>query len=78
MCNHIPTTEVQFTKLIEFRQAAYECLGKAWDAQFELTDAVILTPAANSFANCPCRRSSGVSGPVSMRRFKTDNPTGKA
>jgi len=43
------TTEMQFTKFIEFRQAAYHCLGKAKDAQFELTDAVILTPAARSF-----------------------------
>ena len=42
-------TEMQFTKLIQFRQAAYQCLGKARDAQFELTDAVMLTPAARSF-----------------------------
>jgi len=43
------TTEMQFTKFIEFRQAAYHCLGKAKDAQFELTDAVILTPTVHSF-----------------------------
>lgn len=49
MCIHVPTTDEQFTRLIEFRQAAYQCLGNARDAQFELTDAVILTPAANSF-----------------------------
>lgn len=41
---------MQFTKLIQFRQAAYRCLGKARDAQFELTDAVMLTAAARSFA----------------------------
>lgn len=46
---HIPVTDARFAKLVEFRQAAYECLGNARDAQFELTDAVILTPAANSF-----------------------------
>lgn len=42
-------TEMQFTNLIQFRQAAYQRLGKARDAQFELTDAVMLTPAARSF-----------------------------
>ena len=41
---------MQFTKLIQFRRAAYRCLGKARDAQFELTDAVMLTAAARSFA----------------------------
>jgi len=44
------TTEAQFTKLIEFRQAAYHCLGQARDAQFELTDAVLLSTAVSSFA----------------------------
>lgn len=48
-----PTRE-QFNNLIEFRQAAYQCLGKARDAQFELADAVLLTPAANSFAEFTC------------------------
>lgn len=43
-------TETQFTNLIQFRQAAYRCLGKARDAQMELTDAVILTAAVRSFA----------------------------
>jgi hypothetical protein len=45
----ILTADAQFTKLIEFRQAAYQSLGNARDALFELTDAVLLTPAANSF-----------------------------
>jgi len=44
------STEAQFTKLIEFRQAAYQCLGQARDAQFELTDAVLLSAAVSSFA----------------------------
>ena len=44
------TTEAQFTKLIEFRQTAYQCLGQARDAQFELTDAVLLSGAVSSFA----------------------------
>jgi len=44
------TTEAQFTKLIEFRQAAYQCLGQARDAQFELSDAVLLSGAVSGFA----------------------------
>jgi hypothetical protein len=32
-----------FDQLRAFRQAAYERLGKARDATFELTDAVLLT-----------------------------------
>ena len=44
------TTEMQLTKLKEFRQAAYTCLGQARDAQFELTDAVLLSGAVSSFA----------------------------
>ena len=43
-------TDEQFNSLIAFRQAAYACLGNARDAQFDLADAVLLTPAANSFA----------------------------
>jgi hypothetical protein len=53
------STEAQFTKLIEFRQAAYQCLGQARDAQFELTDAVLLSGAVPSFvalSQCPVFR----------------------
>ena len=49
----------QFSPLISFRQAAYECLDQAHDALFELCDAVMLTPSANSFAElslCPAFR----------------------
>lgn len=44
------TTDNQFSSLTTFRQAAYRCLGRARDAQLDLTDAVLLTSAANSFA----------------------------
>lgn len=47
------------TKLIAFRQAAYERLGKAHDATFELTDAVLLTRKAYCLADlslCPVFR----------------------
>lgn len=48
------TAKEHFNKLIQFRQAAYEKLGTAKDALFELCDAVISTPAANSFAELSC------------------------
>jgi hypothetical protein len=40
-----------FAKLRAFRQAAYNHLGKAHDATFELTDAVLLTRRAYSLAD---------------------------
>lgn len=46
-------------QLRAFRQAAYERLGKARDATFELTDAVLLTRNAYSLADlslCPVFR----------------------
>jgi len=48
--NQEQTTQKQLTKLIEFRQAVYEQgLTKARDAQFELLDALLLSPAIESF-----------------------------
>jgi len=44
-----PSVQEQLDTLRQFRQAAYECLGPARDAQFELTDAVLLTPVVRSF-----------------------------
>ena len=38
-----------FERLKQFRQAAYNLLGPASDATFELLDAVLLTPTASSF-----------------------------
>lgn len=38
-------------KLEEFRQAAYKHLGRAHDATFELTDAILLTRKAYSLAD---------------------------
>jgi hypothetical protein len=46
-------------QLKTFRQAAYNCLGKAHDATFELTDAVLLTRNAYCLADfslCPVFR----------------------
>lgn len=48
MNHHTSTAEEQFTTLIAFRQAAYDCLGPARDALFELGDAVLLTPTVHS------------------------------
>lgn len=39
---------MKFDKLQEFRQAAYKHLGKAHDATFELTDAILTTRNAYS------------------------------
>lgn len=42
---------MQLAKLQEFRQAAYKHLGKAHDATFELTDAILVTRNAYSLAD---------------------------
>lgn len=41
-------------KLMAFRQTAYECLGRAHDAMFELGDAILSSPRLNSFAELSC------------------------
>src|SRR5512133_184562 len=51
---HPSSATKHFNKLIQFRQDAYQCLGQARDALFELTDAVLLTPQANSLAEFSC------------------------
>jgi len=53
---HHSTATKHFNKLIQFRQAVYSNLGNARDALFELSDAVIATPAANSFAELSCSK----------------------
>jgi len=45
-----PITQANFTPLQRFRQQAYQAFDHSKDAFFELLDAVIQTPAANSFA----------------------------
>jgi hypothetical protein len=51
MQTHISATAAtQFTQLQAFRQAAYACLGNGRAALFDLADAVLATPAVNSFA----------------------------
>lgn len=45
-----PTTHAEFTRLRHFRQQVYQLLGQRKDAFFELMDAVVQTPSANSFA----------------------------
>ena len=50
-----------FTQLKEFRQTAYQCLYRAKDATFEMTDAILLTRNAYSLADlsmCPVFRSA--------------------
>lgn len=42
---------MKLVKLQEFRQVAYKHLGKAHDATFELTDAILTTRNAYSLAD---------------------------
>lgn len=42
---------MELDRLKTFRQVAYQHLGKAHDATFELTDAVLLTRTAYSLAD---------------------------
>jgi hypothetical protein len=50
------TATEHFNKLTQFRQATYKCLGTGKDALFELCDAIMTTPAANSFAELSCSK----------------------
>jgi hypothetical protein len=45
------STNMQLNKLSAFRQAAYECLRSARDALFEVSDALMFSPYAPSFAH---------------------------
>ena len=51
---HNPIATENFSKLIEFRQAAYDLLGNARDAMFELSDAVVQMRHVQSFAELSC------------------------
>ena len=51
---HGSSIQQEFNKLIQFRQAAYDLLGHARDAQFELTDAVLQMRQIHSFAELSC------------------------
>jgi hypothetical protein len=53
---HDPNATEYFNKLIQFRQAAYQHLGMAKDALFELSDAVIAMPGIQSFAELSCSK----------------------
>jgi len=50
----ILSADMNADKLIAFRQTAYECLGRAHDAMFELGDAILCSPRLNSFAELSC------------------------
>jgi hypothetical protein len=66
----------QFTKLIEFRQAVYEHgLTRARDAQFELVDALLLSPMIRSFPElslCPAFRRQWMSAYEAIRKGQQD------
>lgn len=48
------STDMNADKLLAFRQTAYEYLGRAHDAMFELEDAVLSCSKLNSFAQLSC------------------------
>lgn len=54
MYQHTSAADQQLNKLIAFRQAAYAALGRARDALFELTDALLLSPNLPSLAHLSC------------------------
>ena len=59
MSAYSDAAENQHTRLQAFRQACFGCLGPAQDAQFELGDAVLLSPSVSSFVElslCPVFR----------------------
>jgi hypothetical protein len=66
------STMEQFAKLIEFRQAVYEHgLTRARDAQFELVDALLLSPVVRSFPElslCPAFRRQWMSAYEAIRK----------
>ena len=53
---YYPHATEHFNRLIQFREAAYGLFGRARDALFEMTDAVLATPSARSFAEFSCSR----------------------
>jgi len=66
----------QFTNLIEFRQDVYNCgLIRARDAQFELVDALLLSPTIRSFPElslCPAFRRKWMSAYEAIRKGQQD------
>lgn len=54
MNHHTSDASAHLNKLIQFRQTVYALFGPARDALFELTDAVLTTPNAHSFAEFSC------------------------
>ena len=71
------TTKEYFNKLIQFRQAAYANLGPAQDALFELCDAVISTPAANSFVELSCSKCFRRGWPSAYEALQDGRPDRK-
>ena len=79
LTNKTSTAKEHFNKLIQFRQAAYSKLGTAKDVLFELGDAAISTPAANSFAELSYSRSNfGDGGRVPMKALQDGRPDRKS
>jgi hypothetical protein len=75
---HNSTATKYFNKLIQFRQATYANLGTAKDALFELSDAVMDTASANSFAEFSCSRQFRRRWPSVYEALQDGRPDRKA
>jgi len=65
-----------FNKLIQFRQAVYGRMGKARDALFELTDAVIQMRQIQSFAELSCAPAFRRKWPSAYEAIQDGEPNG--
>src|SRR6202142_2654931 len=75
---HNSMAKQYFNKLVQFRQAAYRNLGTARDALFELSDAVMSTAAANSFAELSCCKHFRRSWPSLYEALQDGRPDRQA
>src|SRR5574342_791947 len=75
---HNSTAKEHFNKLNQFRQAAYRSLGPARDALFELSDAIMCTSAANSFAEFSCSKHFRRRWPSVYEALQDGRPDRKA
>ena len=71
---HSSSAKEHFNKLIQFRQAAYGCLGQARDAMFELGDAVIQMRQVQSFVELSCAPAFRRKWPSAYEALQDGNP----
>ncbi len=74
---HSSSATEHFNKLIQFRQAAYQHLGNARDALFELTDAVIQMRHVQSFVELSCAPAFRRKWPSAYEALQDGRPNRK-